>query len=69
MGVNFFFRQHFGKAKTQPYVGGEIFVQDVKDSDTTYLDGIFGCEELPVRTFGDRLQARIRNVGDHAHLR
>src|ERR1051325_11075280 len=30
MGVNFFFRQHFGGAKTQPYVGGEVFVQDVQ---------------------------------------
>jgi hypothetical protein len=44
MGVNFFFRQHFGKSKTQPYVGGEVLVQDVQDSNSTYLDGIFGVK-------------------------
>jgi hypothetical protein len=44
MGVNFFLRQHFGKAKTQPYIGGEVFVQDVENSDSTYLDGIFGVK-------------------------
>jgi hypothetical protein len=44
MGVNFFYRQHFGAARTQPYVGGEVFVQDVQDSDTTYLDAIFGVK-------------------------
>jgi hypothetical protein len=44
MGVNVFFRQHFGRAKAQPYIGGEVFVQDVQNSDSTYLNGIFGVK-------------------------
>ena len=44
MGVNFFFRQHFGKTKVQPYVGAAVNVFDVQDSNTTYLDAIFGVK-------------------------
>jgi hypothetical protein len=37
MGVNFFVRQYFGRARVAPYVGGEFFNFNVEDDAASYL--------------------------------